>query len=71
MDSERKRSPLSLICGRYIQRINVYTNINTIMYAYIYREHVFDNGAVLGYYGGEGEENRMVERIILKYIKSV
>jgi hypothetical protein len=50
----------SLICGRQIQKINVYTK-QTCSYTNLYVEHVCNSGATLWNSGKEGKERRMIE----------
>jgi hypothetical protein len=57
--AQKDKGPrFSLICGRQIQRINIYTKTSMITHKLI---HVRNNGASLWNSEKEGKEKRMME----------
>jgi hypothetical protein len=53
-----KGHKFSLICGRYIQKINIYIKQE---YTNSHVEHVCNSGTTLWNSGREGKEKRMIE----------
>jgi hypothetical protein len=50
----------SLICGRQIQKINIYTKTNMTIYS-VYVEYVCNSVTTLWNLGKEGKEKGMIE----------